>query len=149
MIERFQKSNRDEVFKAKADRNVQNLSNWVMKCIKSHSERFEKKGNGQKITINDVRLQILGFKAFLNIAGSNLSRNDFLEAFEAACFPLTHIQNFYPGWEFGGGAYLIVNLLTMLVEGGANNVNQSFLEATQFGSTELVRIFLQASYLSS
>ncbi|XP_028550649.1 ankyrin repeat protein SKIP35 isoform X2 [Dendrobium catenatum] len=114
LIERFQKSNQDEVFKAQAD------------------------GNSQKININDVRLQILGFKAFLNIAGSNLSRNDFLEAFEVACFPLTHIQNFYPGWEFGGGAYLLVSLLTMLVEGGANNVNQSLLEATQFGSTELL-----------
>ncbi|KAH0464205.1 hypothetical protein IEQ34_006991 [Dendrobium chrysotoxum] len=143
LINHVQKSNRNEVFKAKADGLVKDLSKWVMSSIENHSERFEKKGNGHKITINDVRLQILGFKAFLNIAGSNLSRKDFIVAFELACFPLTRAQNFYPGWEFGGGAYLILSLLTMLVEGGANNVNQSLLETTQFGSTELVRIFLQ------
>jgi len=30
-----------------------------------------------------------------------------------------------------------------LVEGGADNVNQCFLEAARYGSTELVRILLQ------
>jgi len=31
----------------------------------------------------------------------------------------------------------------LLVEGGADNVNQCFLEAARYGSTELVRILLQ------
>lgn len=33
----------------------------------------------------------------------------------------------------------------MLVEGGADNVNQCFLEASRFGSTELVRVLLHVS----
>jgi hypothetical protein len=31
----------------------------------------------------------------------------------------------------------------LLVEGSADNVNQCFLEAARYGSTELVRILLQ------
>ncbi|XP_048611227.1 ankyrin repeat protein SKIP35-like [Brassica napus] len=37
----------------------------------------------------------------------------------------------------------------MLVEGGADNVNQCFLEASRFGSTELVRILLQIAQRNS
>ncbi|KAJ8476422.1 hypothetical protein OPV22_020149 [Ensete ventricosum] len=37
----------------------------------------------------------------------------------------------------------------MLVEGGADNVNQCFLEASRFGSTELVRILLQIAQSNS
>jgi len=35
-----------------------------------------------------------------------------------------------------------------LVEGGADNVNQCFLEASRFGSTELVRILLQVTLIT-
>jgi len=33
------------------------------------------------------------------------------------------------------------------VEGGADNVNQCFLEAARFGSTELVRFLLEVIYV--
>ncbi|KAG0493213.1 hypothetical protein HPP92_004207 [Vanilla planifolia] len=46
-------------------------------------------------------------------------------------------------------AYLVQGLLGMLVEGGADNVNQCFLEASRFGSTELVRILLQIAQRNS
>uniref|UniRef100_A0A0D9YTR7 Uncharacterized protein n=1 Tax=Oryza glumipatula TaxID=40148 RepID=A0A0D9YTR7_9ORYZ len=46
-------------------------------------------------------------------------------------------------------AVAIQGLLSLLVEGGAENVNQCFLEASRFGSTELVRILLKIAHQNS
>ncbi|KAG9136207.1 hypothetical protein Leryth_003809 [Lithospermum erythrorhizon] len=87
---------------------------------------------------------------FLDLAGSHLTGKDFTEAFDAACFPLTLFSSsFDPGWASGISATAIQGLLGMLVEGGADNVNQCFLEASRFGSTELVRILLQIAQRNS
>jgi hypothetical protein len=89
------------------------------------------------------------FRAFLDIAGDNLSGKIFTEAFDAACFPLTLFSSlFEPGWSSGSSAVSIKGLLSLLVEGGADNVNQCFLEAARFGSTELVRILLEVIWFS-
>ncbi|MED6122984.1 Ankyrin repeat protein skip35 [Stylosanthes scabra] len=81
---------------------------------------------------------------FLDLAGNRLTGKDFSEAFDAACFPLTLFSSsFDPSWALGISATVIQGLLSMLVDGGADNVNQCFLEASRFGSTELVRILLQ------
>ncbi|TQD71814.1 hypothetical protein C1H46_042647 [Malus baccata] len=91
-----------------------------------------------------AKLQLSAFKAFIDLAGNQLSGKDFTEAFDAACFPLTLFSSsFDSGWASGISATAIQGLLGMLVEGGADNVNQCFLEASRFGSTELVRILLQ------
>ncbi|KAL0392406.1 UNVERIFIED_CONTAM: Ankyrin repeat protein SKIP35 [Sesamum radiatum] len=83
-------------------------------------------------------------------AGNHLTGKDFTEAFDAACFPLTLFSSsFDPGWASGISATAIQGLLGMLVEGGADNVNQCFLEASRFGSTELVRILLQIAQRNS
>ncbi|KAL2922412.1 Ankyrin repeat protein SKIP35 [Bienertia sinuspersici] len=97
-----------------------------------------------------VKLQLSAFKTFLDLAGNNLTGKDFTEAFDAACFPLTLFSSsFDPGWSCGSSATAIQGLLGMLVEGGADNVNQCFLEASRFGSTELVRILLQIAHHNS
>ncbi|MCI48073.1 F-box/ankyrin repeat SKIP35-like protein, partial [Trifolium medium] len=92
----------------------------------------------------ETQLRLSAFKTFLDLAGNRLTGKDFSEAFDAACFPLTLFSSsFDPGWAFGVSASVIQGLLGMLVEGGADNVNQCFLEASRFGSTELVRVLLQ------
>lgn len=96
----------------------------------------------------EVQLQLSAFKTFLDLAGDNLNGKDYTEAFDAACFPLTLFSSsFDPGWATGISATAIHGLLALLVEGGADNVNQCFLEASRFGSTELVRILLQVKSL--
>jgi hypothetical protein len=97
-------------------------------------------------SIAEIQLQLSAFKTFLDLAGNQLTGKDFTEAFDAACFPLTLFStSFDPGWASGISAAAIQGLLGMLVEGGADNVNQCFLEASRFGSTELVRILLQVN----
>ena len=81
---------------------------------------------------------------FLSLAGGSLSGKDYAEAFDAACFPLTLFSGAIdPGWAMGISASSVQGLLSLLVEGGADNVDQCFLEAARFGSTELVRILMQ------
>lgn len=94
----------------------------------------------------EIQLQLSAFKTFLDLAGDRLTGKDFTEAFDAACFPLTLFSSAIdPGWASGIAASAMQGLLGMLVEGGADNVNQCFLEAARFGSTELVRILLQVA----
>lgn len=96
------------------------------------------------MTVIEVQLQMAAFKSFLDLADNQITGKDFTEAFDAACFPLTLFSNsFEPGWGASVSAEAVEGLLEMLVEGGADNVNQCFLEASRFGSTELVRILLQ------
>ncbi|KAI3897078.1 hypothetical protein MKX03_009681, partial [Papaver bracteatum] len=81
----------------------------------------------------EIQFQLSAFKTFFNLA-----------AFDAACFPLTIFSSsFDPGWASGISETAIQGLLGMSVEGGTDNVNQCFLEASHYGSTELVRILLQ------
>ncbi|XP_073311979.1 ankyrin repeat protein SKIP35-like [Primulina huaijiensis] len=141
--ERLQECNGDEVLKAEAVAKVQKFTEWALKCISFHSRC---QGNRDKVGNNaavDIQLQLSAFKTFLEITGNHLTGKDFTEAFDAACFPLTLFSSsFDPGWASGISATAIQGLLGMLVEGGADNVNQCFLEASRFGSTELVRILL-------
>lgn len=142
--ERLQECNGDEVLKAEAGAKVQKFTEWALKCIGFHSRC---QGNRDRVGHNpavEIQLQLSAFKTFLDLAGNHLTGKDFTEAFDAACFPLTLFSSsFDPGWASGISATAIQGLLGMLVEGGADNVNQCFLEASRFGSTELVRILLQ------
>ena len=135
--ERLQECHGDEVLKAEAGAKVQKFTEWALKCIGVHSRCQENKSRRSHSTILEVQLQLSAFKNFLDLAGNNLTGKDFTEAFDAACFPLTLFST------SGISATVIQGLLGMLVEGGADNVNQCFLEASRFGSTELVRILLQ------
>ncbi|KAK8930497.1 F-box/ankyrin repeat protein SKIP35 [Platanthera zijinensis] len=148
--DRLQECNGDEILKAEAGAKVQKFTEWALKCIGFHSRCQENRGKGNHNTVIEVHFQLSAFKIFLDLAGNNLSGKDFTEAFDAACFPLTLFSSSFDlGWASGISAYLIQGLLGMLVEGGADNVNQCFLEASRFGSTELVRILLQIAQRNS
>ncbi|XP_077225133.1 ankyrin repeat protein SKIP35-like [Tasmannia lanceolata] len=148
--ERLQECNGDEVLKAEAGAKVQKFTEWALKCIGFHSRC---QGNRDRVSHSsavEIQLQLSAFKIFLDLAGNQLTGKDFTEAFDAACFPLTLFSSsFDPGWASGISATAIQGLLGMLVEGGADNVNQCFLEASRFGSTELVRILLQIAQRNS
>nr|GMD88586.1 ankyrin repeat protein SKIP35-like [Ipomoea batatas]GMD95384.1 ankyrin repeat protein SKIP35-like [Ipomoea batatas] len=148
--ERLQECNGDESLKAEAGAKVQKFTEWALKCIGFHSRC---QGNRDRVGRNsaaEIQLQLSAFKTFLDLAGNNLTGKDFTEAFDAACFPLTLFSSSSdPGWASGISATAIQGLLGMLVEGGADNVNQCFLEASRFGSTELVRILLQIAQRNS
>ncbi|CAA6660262.1 unnamed protein product [Spirodela intermedia] len=149
--ERLQECNGDEILKAEAGAKVQKFTEWALKCIGFHSRSQE--GGRDKVgrsTATELQLQLSAFKRFLDLAGNQLTGKDFTEAFDAACFPLTLFSSsFDPGWSSGISATAIQGLLGLLVEGGADNVNQCFLEASRFGSTELVRILLQVAQRNS
>ncbi|KAF3451107.1 hypothetical protein FNV43_RR07196 [Rhamnella rubrinervis] len=148
--ERLQECNGDEVLKAEAGAKVQKFTEWALKCIGFHSRCQGNKDRISHCSAVEVQLQLSAFKTFLDLAGNQLSGKDFTEAFDAACFPLTLFSSsFDPGWASGISATAIQGLLGMLVEGGADNVNQCFLEASRFGSTELVRILLQIAQRNS
>ncbi|KAL5056699.1 hypothetical protein RYX36_037381 [Vicia faba] len=141
--ERLQECNGDEVLKAEAGAKVQKFTEWALKCIGIHSN-LQDDTNVIHSSAVETQLRLSAFKTFLDLAGNRLTGKDFSEAFDAACFPLTLFSSsFDPGWAFGMSAAVIQGLLGMLVEGGADNVNQCFLEASRFGSTELVRVLLQ------
>ncbi|XP_021774725.1 ankyrin repeat protein SKIP35-like [Chenopodium quinoa] len=148
--ERLQECNGDDVLKAEAGAKVQKFTEWALKCIGFHSRCHENKEKMHRDSAAEIQLQLSAFKIFLDLAGSNLTGKDFTEAFDAACFPLTLFSSsFDPGWSCGASATAIQGLLGMLVEGGADNVNQCFLEASRFGSTELVLILLQIAQRNS
>ncbi|KAK1315103.1 F-box/ankyrin repeat protein SKIP35 [Acorus calamus] len=148
--ERLRECQGDEILKAEAGVKVQKFTEWALKCISFHSRS---QGNGERVgrcTTVEIQLQLSAFKTFLDLAGNQLTGKDFTEAFDAACFPLTLFSSsFDPGWSSGIAATAIQGLLGLLVEGGADNVNQCFLEASRFGSTELVRILLQIAQRNS
>lgn len=148
--ERLQECNGDEVLKAEAAAKVQRFTEWALKCIGSHSRG---QGSADRVTHSsaiEIQLQLSAFKTFLDLAGDRLTGKDFTEAFDAACFPLTLFSSAIdPGWASGIAASAMQGLLGMLVEGGADNVNQCFLEAARFGSTELVRILLHIAQRNS
>ncbi|KAL5703478.1 Ankyrin repeat protein skip35 [Ranunculus cassubicifolius] len=148
--ERLQECHGDEVLKAEAGAKVQKFTEWALKCIGFHSRCQGKRDKVNHSSAAEIQLQLCAFKRFLDLAGSQLTGKDFTEAFDAACFPLTLFStSFDPGWASGISATAIHGLLGMLVEGGADNVNQCFLEASRFGSTELVRILLQIAQRNS
>ncbi|ESQ44093.1 hypothetical protein EUTSA_v10005846mg [Eutrema salsugineum] len=148
--ERLQECNGDEILKAEAGAKVQKFTEWALKCIGFHSRC---QGTRDRVSHNsaaETELQLSAFKMFLDLAGNHLSGREFTEAFDAACFPLTLFStSFDPGWASGISATVIQGLLGMLVEGGADNVNQCFLEASRFGSTELVRVLLHIAQRNS
>ncbi|KAJ1279584.1 hypothetical protein BS78_04G166000 [Paspalum vaginatum] len=137
-----------DYLKIEAGVKVQKFMEWALQCIHMHdcsegTGRYKWNCN----TLQEVHLHLSAFRAFLDIAGDNLSGKIFTEAFDAACFPLTLFSSlFEPGWSSGSSAVSIKGLLSLLVEGGADNVNQCFLEAARFGSTELVRILLEIAF---
>lgn len=134
-----------------AGAKVQKFIEWALQCIHLHhcSEETQR-CRGNCSTHQEVQLHLSAFRAFLDIAGDNLNGKIFTEAFDAACFPLTLFSSlFEPGWSSGSSAVAIQGILSLLVEGGADNVNQCFLEASRFGSTELVRILLKIAHENS
>ncbi|KAK9947254.1 hypothetical protein M0R45_002888 [Rubus argutus] len=106
--------------------------------------------NGDEVLKAEAGAKLSAFKTFLDIAGTSYLGRTSQRPSMPACFPLTLFSSsFYPGWASGISATAIQGLLGMLVEGGADNVNQCFLEASRFGSTELVRILLQIAQRNS
>ncbi|KAK1379454.1 Ankyrin repeat protein SKIP35 [Heracleum sosnowskyi] len=147
---RLQECNGDEVLKAEAGAKVQKFTEWAFKCIGFHSHCQNGRDDINQNSPIQTQLQLSTFKTFLDLAGNKLSGKDFTEAFDAACFPLTLFSSsFDPGWSSGVSATAILGLLSILVDEGADNVNQCFLEASRFGSTELVRILLQIAQRNS
>ncbi|XP_031390558.1 ankyrin repeat protein SKIP35 [Punica granatum] len=148
--DRLQECSVDEVLRAEAGARAQRFTDWALKCIGLHSRS---QGTRDRICRNptvEIQLRLAAFKTFLDLAGNHLTGKDFTEAFDAACFPLTLFSStFDPGWASGVSATAVHGLLSMLVEGGADNVNQCFLEASRFGSTDLVRILLQIAKRNS
>eukprot|EP01018_Ginkgo_biloba_P022605 Gb_35106 [translate_table: standard] len=148
--ERLQECNGNEMLKAEAAAKVHRFTEWALKCIGSHSRG---RGSGDRVVHSsaiETQLQLSAFRRFLDLAGDRLTGKDYTEAFDAACFPLTLFSSAIdPGWASGIAASAMQGLLGMLVEGGADNVNQCFLEAALFGSTELVRILLQIAQWNS
>ncbi|AQK71838.1 ankyrin repeat protein SKIP35 isoform X1 [Zea mays] len=140
-----------EHLKIEAGAKVQKFMEWALQCIHMHhcsEDTHMYRWNYN--TLQEVQLHVSAFRTFLDIAGDNLSGKIFTEAFDAVCFPLTLFSSlFEPGWSSGSSAVSIKGLLSLLVEGGADNVNQCFLEAARFGSTELVRILLKVAYQNS
>ena len=121
--------------KAEASAKVQKFTEWALKCISFH---FRCQGNEDRagFTISEIQIQLSAFKTSLDLVGKHLGGKDFTEASDAACFPLTlFATSFDPGWASCPSAFAILGLLGMLVESGADNVNQCFLEASRFGST--------------
>ncbi|XP_044499799.1 ankyrin repeat protein SKIP35-like [Mangifera indica] len=148
--ERLKECNGDEVLKAEAGAKVQKFTEWALRCIGFHSRCHGSRDRVSHCTAVEIQLQLSAFKTFLDLAGNQLTGKDFTEAFDAACFPLTLFSSsFDPGWASGISATVIQGLLGLLVEGGADNVNQCFLEASRFGSTELVRVLLQIAQRNS
>ncbi|KAJ4766585.1 Ankyrin repeat family protein [Rhynchospora pubera] len=150
--ERLEDCHGDEVLKVEAGTKVQKFTEWALRCIGSHARpRGLKNPRGiHHVTVMEVQLQLAAFKSFLDLADNQITGKDFTEAFDAACFPLTLFSNsFEPGWVASVSAGAVEGLLEMLVEGGADNVNQCFLEASRFGSTELVQILLQIAQRNS
>lgn len=148
--ERLQECSGDEVLKAEAGAKVQKFTEWALKCIGFHSRCQGKRDTVGHNSAVEIQLQLSAFKTFLDLAGNHLTGKDFTEAFDAACFPLTLFSSsFDTCWASGISATAIQGLLGMLVDGGADNVNQCFLEASRFGSTELVRILLQIAQRNS
>ncbi|PSS24053.1 Ankyrin repeat protein [Actinidia chinensis var. chinensis] len=148
--ERLQECNGDEVLKAEAGAKVQKFTEWALKCIGFHSRSQGNRDQVSQSSSMEIQLQLSAFKIFLDLAGNNLTGKDLTEAFDAACFPLTLFSSSFDHvWASGISATAIQGLLGMLVEGGADNVNQCFLEASRFGSTELVRILLQIARRNS
>ncbi|XP_078434142.1 ankyrin repeat protein SKIP35-like [Wolffia australiana] len=150
--ERLQECNGDEMLKAEAGAKVQKFTEWALKCIGFHSRSHKARDKVSRsgTAALQLQLQLLAFKQFLDLAGDHLTGKDFTEAFDAACFPLTLFSSsFVPGWATGVSGAAIQGLLGLLIEGGADNVNQCFLEASRFGSTELVRILLQVAQRNS
>ncbi|KAM6586178.1 hypothetical protein CsatB_013180 [Cannabis sativa] len=149
--ERLHECNGDEILKAEAGAKFQKFTEWALKCIDCHSRCRENNTDrvGHSSAV-EIQLQLSAFKTFLDLAGNQLIGKDFTEAFDAACFPLTLFSSsFDPSWASGISSTAIHGLLGMLVEGGADNVSQCFLEASRFGSTELVRILLQIAQRNS
>ncbi|KAJ6366688.1 hypothetical protein OIU77_003131 [Salix suchowensis] len=120
--ERLKECNGDEVLKAEASAKVQKFTEWALKCIGFHSRCQANRDRGR------------------------ISPRPLMQP----VFRLLYFStSFDPGWASGISAAAIQGLLGMLVEGGADNVNQCFLEASRFGSTELVRILLQIAHWNS
>ncbi|ERN10124.1 hypothetical protein AMTRI_Chr13g124460 [Amborella trichopoda] len=150
LSERLEECNGDEVLKAEATAKVQRFTEWALKCIGFHSRCQGSKNSVLHSSAVEIQLQLSAFKAFLDFAGDQLTGKDFTEAFDAACFPLTLFSSAIDTrWTSGIASSAMQGLLGMLVEGGADNVNQCFLEASRFGSTELVRILLQIAQRNS
>ncbi|KAF3793975.1 Ankyrin repeat protein [Nymphaea thermarum] len=148
--ERLEECNSDEILKAESAAKVQKFTEWALKCISFHSRNCGNKNRLQHGSAIEIQLQLSAFKSFLDMAGDQLTGKDFAEAFDAACFPLTLFSSAIdPCWASGVASRAMHELLGLLVEWGADNVNQCFLEASRFGSTELVRILLQIAQQNS
>ncbi|CAM6071748.1 unnamed protein product, partial [Sphagnum tenellum] len=170
--ERLKECIGDEVLKAEAAAKVQRFTEWALKCIGSHTCR--RRGGSQSggaacdvvttttwamhsLTAIESCRQLMAFKKFLDLAGFQLSKKDYSEAFDAASFPLTLFSNAIdPGWATGLAASPMQGLLGLLVERGADNVNQCFLEAARFGigersggSLQGIAFLLQANFLNN
>ncbi|KAL3507033.1 hypothetical protein ACH5RR_032415 [Cinchona calisaya] len=120
--------------------------------VMAQSFHFLCQGNEYRAsyTVPKIQIQLSTFKTFLDLAGKHLTGKDFTEAFDAACFPLTlFASSFDPRWASSPSTIGTQGLLVLLIDSGADSVNQWLLQASRFGSTELVRNLLQIALRNS
>lgn len=132
----------DAVLKVIVCGNFQKFVEWALQCVDFRSSY---QGNGDGVNQNSsIQIRLQAFKVILDHVGNHLTVKDFTEALDAACFPLTLFSSSSaPGWASSISGIAVEGLLSMLVNGGADNVNECFLEASRFGCTDLVHILLK------
>lgn len=76
----------------------------------------------------EIQLQLSAFKTLVDLVGNHLTGKDFTETFDAEYIHFALFSNSIDhGWASGISATSIQGLSGMLVERGANNVNQAYV----------------------
>lgn len=121
---------------------------WATMWIKEHQGSSD---SPKMFTLSEIQLQLKTFRTFLDLAEDRLTICDFAEALHGACTSfIIYSCSLSPDWVSGTSAAVLRGLLNILVERGANNVNQCILEVSQFDCAEFVGMLLQvSSYFSS
>ncbi|XP_058069319.1 ankyrin repeat protein SKIP35-like [Magnolia sinica] len=146
LSERLEEREGNAVLKSGAAAKIQGFTEWALNCVGFYSYF---KGNNDRVMnswVIELQLQLSAFRELLDLIGVHLTVKDFTEAFDAACFALTlFFSAIDPGRVSGITSSAIQGFLEILLEWGADDFNRWVLQASCFGSTELVRILLQIS----
>ncbi|KAL5984930.1 hypothetical protein ACLOJK_038767 [Asimina triloba] len=144
LSERLEEREGDAALKSGAAAKIQGFTDWALNCVGFYS--YFKRENDKLMNgwVVEIQLQLAAFRELLDLIGLCLTVKDFTEAFDAACFALTlFFSAIDPGHVSGITSSAIQGFLEILLEWGANDFNRWVLQASCFGSTELVRILLQ------
>lgn len=96
--EHLQDCNASVILKPEGAAKAQRFIEWALKYNGFHSQCQENRSRCCRNPMQEVHLQLSAFKTFLKLARNNLTDEDFTEAFDAACFPLSLLsRSFDPG----------------------------------------------------